>query len=94
MPKTATARSSALNAYPGQIAGPHCRRGRAIHASGRRIALLGMENAYPLGDSLDELPLWVARGVRYVGLTHIGYNSPPAAPTRSSGCSMPTRIRA
>lgn len=64
-----------LNAYPGQIAlARTADEVEAIHASGRRIALLGMENAYPLGDSLDELPLWVARGVRYVGLTHIGHN--------------------
>ncbi len=46
----------------------------AIHASGRLVALIGMENAYPLGESLDEVPLWAARGVRYVGLTHMGHN--------------------
>ena len=42
--------------------------------SGRRIALIGMENAYPLGLSTDTLGQWKARGVRYVGLTHVGHN--------------------
>ena len=46
----------------------------AVHASGRLVALIGMENAYPLGPSIDEVPLWAARGVRYVGLTHMGHN--------------------
>ncbi len=46
----------------------------AIHASGRLVALVGMENPYPLGPSLDDLPMWVERGVRYVSLTHWGHN--------------------
>lgn len=45
-----------------------------IHASGRRVALLGMENAYPLGTATDDVALWAERGVRYVGLTHMGHN--------------------
>lgn len=64
-----------LAAYPDQISlARTADEVQAIHADGRRVALLGMENAYPLGNSLDELPLWVERGVRYVGLTHIGHN--------------------
>ena len=46
----------------------------AIVASGRIAALLGMENAYPLGNSVDDIPMWAERGVRYVGLTHFGAN--------------------
>ncbi|MCK9489334.1 MAG: dipeptidase [Xanthomonadales bacterium] len=64
-----------LGAYPDQIAlARSADEVEAIHASGRRIALLGMENAYPLGASVDEVALWAERGVRYVGLTHIGHN--------------------
>lgn len=46
----------------------------SIHASGRRVVVMGMENAYPLGDSVADVGLWARRGVRYVGLTHIGHN--------------------
>ena len=46
----------------------------AIHADGRRVALIGMENAYPLGESIADVPLWAERGVRYMSLTHMGYN--------------------
>lgn len=45
-----------------------------IAASGRLVALIGMENAYPLGPTLTDLPLWRDRGVRYVSLTHYGNN--------------------
>jgi len=33
-----------------------------------------MENAYPLGESLEAVPMWAERGVRYVGITHFGHN--------------------
>lgn len=46
----------------------------ALHAQGKLVALIGMENAYPLGTSVDEIPLWAERGVRYVGITHMGNN--------------------
>ncbi len=46
----------------------------AIHASGRLVALIGMENAFPIGPSLDDLPMWAERGVRYVSATHFGHN--------------------
>ncbi len=45
-----------------------------IAASGRLVALMGMENAYPLGPSLDDLPRWRDRGVAYVSVTHFGHN--------------------
>ncbi len=45
-----------------------------IAASGRLVALIGMENAYPLGPTLDDLPMWRDRGVAYVSLTHFGHN--------------------
>ncbi len=64
-----------LLAYPDQIAlARSADEVEAIHASGRRIALLGMENAYPLGPGIDDVALWAARGIRYVGITHMGHN--------------------
>ena len=47
---------------------------RSIVASGRLAALIGMENAYPMGDSVAMVPELAERGVRYVGLTHFGAN--------------------
>lgn len=46
----------------------------ALHAEGKLVALIGMENAYPLGTSVDEVPLWAERGVRYASITHMGNN--------------------
>lgn len=47
---------------------------RRLHDQGKRAVLIGMENAYPLATNLDEVALWAQRGVRYVGITHIGNN--------------------
>ncbi|HFB54839.1 MAG TPA: membrane dipeptidase, partial [Hellea balneolensis] len=45
-----------------------------IHKAGKRIAFIGMENAYPLGHSVDDIGFWYDRGVRYMGITHVGHN--------------------
>ena len=47
---------------------------RRIHQTGKRIALIGIENAYPLGNDLSQVGKWANRGIRYVGLTHVGHN--------------------
>lgn len=47
---------------------------RRIVAADKHAVLIGMENAYPLGESVEAIPMWAARGVRYVGLTHFGHN--------------------
>ncbi|MEP6343151.1 MAG: dipeptidase [Maricaulaceae bacterium] len=47
---------------------------RDIVASGKSAVLIGMENAYPLGESVETVPMWAARGVRYMGITHFGHN--------------------
>lgn len=47
---------------------------RRIVAAGKHAVLVGMENAYPLGESIESIPFWAERGVRYVGLTHFGHN--------------------
>lgn len=64
-----------IRAYPDQI-------GQArsadeiieIAATGRLAALIGIENAYPLGPSVEEVAKWAARGAKYVSLTHFGNN--------------------
>ena len=43
-------------------------------AAGKYAVLIGMENAYPLGESIETVPMWAARGVRYMGITHFGHN--------------------
>ncbi len=45
-----------------------------IVRSGRKAALIGVENAFPLGDDLSVIEEWAERGVRYVGVTHFGHN--------------------
>lgn len=47
---------------------------RQIVADGKHAVLVGMENAYPLGPSLNDLEGWADRGVRYVGINHFGHN--------------------
>ncbi len=47
---------------------------KALHNQGKRIAFIGMENAYPLGNSVKDVRFWADRGVRYVGITHMGHN--------------------
>ncbi|HBU62488.1 MAG TPA: membrane dipeptidase, partial [Oceanicaulis sp.] len=46
----------------------------AIHESGRLVALIGMENSWPLGEDLSNVAMWAERGVRYVSITHFGNN--------------------
>lgn len=47
---------------------------RSAVESGRLAALVGMENAFPLGPSIKDVPLWAKRGIRYMGITHFGHN--------------------
>jgi len=47
---------------------------RQGYKDGKLIALVGMENAFPLGPSIEDVPMWAERGVRYVGITHFGHN--------------------
>jgi len=47
---------------------------RKGYEDGKLIALVGMENAFPLGPSIEDVPMWAERGVRYVGITHFGHN--------------------
>ncbi|MCR9086247.1 MAG: dipeptidase [Rhodobacteraceae bacterium] len=50
----------------------------ALNADGKLVALIGIENAYPLGSTPEEvaeaMTLWANRGATYVSLTHFGHN--------------------
>jgi len=45
-----------------------------IHASGKLVAFLGMENAYPLAGEAANLAQFFDLGVRYLGMMHMGHN--------------------
>ncbi len=45
-----------------------------LHAAGKLIACIGMENGYPVGNDITKVKDFYDRGVRYITLTHIGHN--------------------
>ncbi|HEX7777295.1 MAG TPA: dipeptidase [Parvibaculum sp.] len=47
---------------------------RRIHASGRRVALIGIENGYSIGREPALLDIYYKLGARYFGLVHNGHN--------------------
>jgi membrane dipeptidase len=47
---------------------------RRIAASGRKVALIGIENAYPLGEDLGNIRAFYERGGRYLSLAHNGHS--------------------
>lgn len=47
---------------------------RRIAASGRKVALIGIENAYPLGEDLKNIQAFYDRGGRYLSLSHNGHS--------------------
>lgn len=64
-----------VRAYPAQLGlARTAAEVEALHASGKIAVLIGMENAYPLGPDVKDVALWAERGVRYVGITHMGHN--------------------
>ncbi len=47
---------------------------RRIHAAGKKIALIGFENGWPMGKDLRLLDQFHDYGARYLGLVHNGHN--------------------
>ncbi len=45
-----------------------------IHGEGRLVALIGVENPYPIGEDLSLLEEFHELGARYVSITHNGHN--------------------
>ncbi|WP_297691609.1 dipeptidase [uncultured Eudoraea sp.] len=47
---------------------------RTIHKTGKRIAMIGVENAYPIGEDLSKFETYQELGARYVSLAHNGHS--------------------
>ncbi len=63
--------------YPGEVAlARTAKEARSVAKSGRKVAFIGMENAFPLGPNPQaaDIERLAADGVRYAGITHFGHN--------------------
>lgn len=47
---------------------------RRISKSGKLVAMIGVENAYPIGTDLSRIKDFAARGARYMSLAHNGHS--------------------
>ena len=47
---------------------------RRIHASGKKVAMIGVENAYPVGTDLSNIQKFHDLGARYMSLSHNGHS--------------------
>lgn len=47
---------------------------RTISATGRKVAMIGVENAYPMGDDLSSFEAYYNMGARYISLAHNGHS--------------------
>jgi membrane dipeptidase len=47
---------------------------RRINAQGKKAALMGVENGYPIGEDIARVGEFYDRGARYLSLTHNGHN--------------------
>src|SRR5262245_1540207 len=45
-----------------------------IHKSGKKVAVIGVENGYPIGTDLKRVKEFYERGGRYMSLAHNGHN--------------------
>jgi membrane dipeptidase len=47
---------------------------RRISKSGKLVAMIGVENAYPIGTELNRIKDFASRGARYMSLSHNGHS--------------------
>ncbi len=47
---------------------------RRIHKAGKKVAMIGVENAYPIGTDLANIRDFARRGARYMSLSHNGHS--------------------
>ncbi|MDC6405952.1 MULTISPECIES: dipeptidase [Maribacter] len=47
---------------------------RRIHDEGKKVAMIGVENAYPMGEDLSEFERYHELGARYISLAHNGHS--------------------
>ena len=45
-----------------------------LRKEGKKVAMIGVENAYPLGENLNEVKRYSELGARYMSLAHNGHN--------------------
>ena len=45
-----------------------------LRKEGQKVAMIGVENAYPLGENLNEVKRYSELGARYMSLAHNGHN--------------------
>ena len=46
----------------------------SLRKMGKKIAMIGVENAYPIGEDLNEVERYFNMGARYMSLAHNGHN--------------------
>ena len=47
---------------------------RRIHAKGKKVAMIGVENAYPMGVDTSNVRKFWEKGARYISLSHNGHS--------------------
>lgn len=47
---------------------------RKIHAAGKKVALMGVENSWGIGNDITNVKRFYDRGARYMSLSHDGHN--------------------
>ncbi|MBT8187903.1 MAG: membrane dipeptidase [Croceitalea sp.] len=47
---------------------------RRIQEKGKKVAMIGVENAYPIGEDLSKFELYHQKGARYISLSHNGHS--------------------
>ncbi|MDH3699016.1 MAG: dipeptidase [Flavobacteriaceae bacterium] len=47
---------------------------RRINAEGKKVAMIGVENAYPIGEDLSNFEKYHKLGARYISLSHNGHS--------------------
>lgn len=47
---------------------------KRIHKQGKKVAMIGVENAYPLGEDLNRIEEFYKKGARYMSLAHNGHS--------------------
>lgn len=68
--------SAMVRDYPNQVAIAYTPDDfRRLHGEGKFAIFMSMLNAYPLGNDLNQLDLWAARGMRMFGFSYVGNNA-------------------
>ncbi|HVO92104.1 MAG TPA: dipeptidase [Terriglobales bacterium] len=78
--KLAVEKFDAVHRFTGEIASDEIELAltaedvRRIASRGKKAALIGVENGYPLGEDMDRVKEFYDLGARYLSLTHNGHN--------------------